>query len=530
MQICNKNYAWNASRMKDHLLNQCKHRDPSVISRLKPFIKFNNSLKIRENKLSVSLNSSGSTDNSFITEDSSDPQKPTSASESPNKCQKRKNDQEQRHYDHHHSKRAKKTVKNYFDTVALKDQQHYDILMAKTIYASGLPLTLTENPLWIKYFKAIRPSLILPSRNKLSNDEVYNEMNNKVKELIKKAPAVGIQCDGWSNVNSQGVINFIVTTHAPLFVKSVATGTNSHNSDYIAQEINKVIHEVDPNKVVGLVADNASVMGKSSKIVTSTKPWISSYGCVAHILNLFLKDIGSLNSVQKLLDVAKNIINEIKSNQILLATFEQIQKDNPDKVSTSLKLPPNTRFGAIYLCLKSLLVNKHNLKNLAVSKKAEQYMKPLTSKIILEHPETFWFKLFNITVILKPIHKWISKLEGDRPNLSLVSECFYEMKYHLIKHVETPVLDAGDNELIMKKFEKRQAMALRPVHYAANMLDPLFRGKNLEPKDIDLATDFIHQLAEHFNLNIEIFTIELRKYLDKIGIWSKSYISLEVIF
>lgn len=275
-KFCNKKYAWNPSRMKDHLINQCNHRDQSVISRLKPFIKFNNSLKIRKNKLSVSLNSSGSTDNSFTSEDLNDPQKPTSASESPNKSQKRKNDQEQRHYHHHHHlKRAKTTVKNYFDTVASKDQQHYDILMAKAIYASGLPLTLTENPLWIKYFKAIRPSLILPSRNKLSNellDNVYNDMNNKVKEQIEKALAVGIQCDGLSNVNNQGVINFIVTTPAPLFIKSVATGANSHNSDYIAQEINKVIHKVGPNKVVGLVADNASVMEKASKIVIYTKP------------------------------------------------------------------------------------------------------------------------------------------------------------------------------------------------------------------------------------------------------------------
>lgn len=59
------------------------------------------------------------------------------------------------------------------------------------------------------------------------------------------------------------------------------------------------------------------------------------------------------------IETSKSIIKEIKGGQILLNEFREIQKDDPEEV-TSLKLPLNTRFEAIHSYLKSLLVNKHN--------------------------------------------------------------------------------------------------------------------------------------------------------------------------
>lgn len=75
--------------------------------------------------------------------------------------------------------------------------------MAKAIYCTGAPLSLTEHPEWRNFFKKIRPAYIPPTRNaiatKLLNQE-YELTQDFIKKKIGSAKTLGIQCDGWSNI------------------------------------------------------------------------------------------------------------------------------------------------------------------------------------------------------------------------------------------------------------------------------------------------------------------------------------------
>lgn len=62
--------------------------------------------------------------------------------------------------------------------------------LAKAIYVSGTPLSITEHPLWQDFFKSLRPSYTLPSRFRLSTsylDAQYNEMQTDLKEQLASA-------------------------------------------------------------------------------------------------------------------------------------------------------------------------------------------------------------------------------------------------------------------------------------------------------------------------------------------------------
>lgn len=75
--------------------------------------------------------------------------------------------------------------------------------LAQAIYASGCPLSMVDNKLWAKFFKTLRPSFKIPSRDSISNnllERVYNECSATVKELVASASSVAVICDSWTNV------------------------------------------------------------------------------------------------------------------------------------------------------------------------------------------------------------------------------------------------------------------------------------------------------------------------------------------
>jgi len=58
-----------------------------------------------------------------------------------------------------------------------------------------------------------------------------------VSYVLAAATTVAITTDGWSNIRNEPIVNFMVCTPTPLLYKTVATKTNSHTADYMAQEI-----------------------------------------------------------------------------------------------------------------------------------------------------------------------------------------------------------------------------------------------------------------------------------------------------
>lgn len=132
--------------------------------------------------------------------------------------------------------------------------------------------------------------------------------------------------------------------------------------------------------------DNAEVNKAAWKIVhknfEDAGKSILFYGCSAHVLNLLSKDLLDLPSAAETFSKAKTVVKAIKHSHVLLAEFNQIQKNDEKGVKTSLKIPPKTRWGAAAQTLESMQINKHNLQKLTNSSKANKYMNDITRDTI----------------------------------------------------------------------------------------------------------------------------------------------------
>ena len=75
--------------------------------------------------------------------------------------------------------------------------------------------------------------------NRLLESE-FLRVTATVKENMEAAHSLGLQLDLWTNVRNESVINFIITTPAPLFFKSLATEENRHTTIYLTKVVTQV--------------------------------------------------------------------------------------------------------------------------------------------------------------------------------------------------------------------------------------------------------------------------------------------------
>ena len=147
---------------------------------------------------------------------------------------------------------------SYTDHITPDQQNEIDPLLARAIFASGAPLSLTENVYWQSAFNKIHPAYSLPSRYKLTNTLLhaeYTQVSITVNEEIATAQSLALICDGWSNVRNESIINFVVTTPKPVFYKSIAPEATIHTGEFMATSMLQIINEIGSEKFIGIVTD-----------------------------------------------------------------------------------------------------------------------------------------------------------------------------------------------------------------------------------------------------------------------------------
>ena len=364
----------------------------------------------------------------------------------------------------------------YFDTMSESEQ----VKLARAIYASGCPLHLTTNKHWKRLFQVIRPAYTVPSRYMLSNnllDSEYYRVQEKVKETTDNSDCLCIVIsDGWSNIRNEGLINFLLTTPLPVFLKSVDTNTNKHTGAYIGDQIKSVIKESGPTKVFAIITDNAMNMKAAWEVVRTTYPHIVTIGCSAHGLNLLLGDICELITLDNLIKKSKKLIKTIKHKHILNAMF--IKKQKESKLSYALKLPGRTRWGAVVIMFQSLVNGKASLQSMAITEELENDLDADTRSLILDN-DVFWKRITLSIKLLNPIVDGITIVEGDKTTLSHAVKVLHDIEKKMEENLAESILSKGE-EIKVKNFVKaRRKFMIQPAHYAACIVDPNIVGKEL---------------------------------------------------
>ncbi|XP_014214833.1 uncharacterized protein LOC106644006 [Copidosoma floridanum] len=97
-------------------------------------------------------------------------------------------------------------------------------------------------------------------------------------------------------------------------------------------------------------------------------------------------------------------------------------------------------------------------------------------------------------------------------------------KYQTSKILLTP----NEWNKILIACKNRSQMDLRPIHFATNILDPSYKGKNLTPDQLSKGRAMIFKLAKKFNLENDKLAVELIQYNSNKGIWAEQFIQSSI--
>ena len=348
---------------------------------------------------------------------------------------------------------------------------------SRALFASAAPLSMFESANWKIFFNNLRPDFQIPSRYVLSNtllDNEYKRITIITNEYMKKSSTISIICDGWTNVRNDSIVNFVITTPKPIFHKSLPTVDEHHTGEYMSKIIGEVIEEVGPSKVLGLCTDNAPNMVKAWNILRE-KYSIECYGCLAHGLNLIFTDIKKLSSFETKLKEVVSIVNSINGSCINLANFKKFQSTN----STTLKLPVATRWSSTVISLKSLINNELSLKEYAI-RIDDNKMKTTKNKLL---SDVFWDQTKGLYKLLEPISDAIKILETDKP---IISES-YMLYFNIIENtndiLNSSPISKSDESKFKEIIYKRKYFSIKLIHKAAYLLDPKYKGANLQSNE-----------------------------------------------
>ncbi|XP_026436701.1 uncharacterized protein LOC113334729 [Papaver somniferum] len=196
---------------------------------------------------------------------------------------------------------ARKGDKAYGNLFNASARDKLDHTIGRFFFGCGIAFNNIRSPLFRDMIQCAANSNIVgyipPSAQRLSTKLLEEEKRNVDKMLIPiksgwKRNGVSIVSDGWSDNNSRPLINFMgVSSSGPVFLKAVDTSGNYKDAAYLASLFKNTIEEVGVKNVVQLITDNAPVCKAAAMQVENTFKHIFWTPCVAHTLNLALKDL-----------------------------------------------------------------------------------------------------------------------------------------------------------------------------------------------------------------------------------------------
>lgn len=131
---------------------------------------------------------------------------------------------------------------------------------------------------------------------------------------------------------------------------------------------------------------------------------------------------------------------------------------------------------------------------MAVDDKAQPYISKTTKAHILS--DVFWDRLNGVLKLLQPILSWITKVEADTPQISLVAKIFCKLDKHLSAILPESPLTKSEEKAAKTAVADRKDFCLKAVPKAANLLDPHYVGQHLSEDDALDACELISKLLK----------------------------------
>ncbi|WVZ77634.1 hypothetical protein U9M48_025480, partial [Paspalum notatum var. saurae] len=185
-------------------------------------------------------------------------------------------------------------------------------------------------------------------------DENVKEIENEIEKWKKEWDECGVtlMCDSWTGPMRNSIINFLVYSGGTMyFMKSVDATDKIQDHQYLLKEIKAVVMKLSYHNVVQIVTDNGSNYKKTCEILTEQFPHMIWQPCLAHTINLMLKDIGKWPEHEACIRSAQQICSWLYNSNSLHSMMRQA-------IGGELVKWNATRFGTNYMFLESMFKKK----------------------------------------------------------------------------------------------------------------------------------------------------------------------------
>lgn len=269
---------------------------------------------------------------------------------------------------------------------------------------------------------------------------VFNGTKQEVLAVLRTPPSLGVAIDGFSDVNSKSVFNFMAGGPLPFVFETFRLNgerESAVNLDKIVAGVVANLNRESENRVIGFVSDSPRVMVLARKLICGEQEGGSActkfaYGCSCHGLSNHVKDTCKVAFVRWTLKCSCKVVQLFRNTHAASHLIAEARSALPGNVR-SLKSFSFTRWNGVDELFGSCGENKTAITHvlsaqrlLAKSQSRLDFAKGTKASTVASFAleGEYWQRVWKLSPYFCLANMCVAHLESDTAPLSDVPLCY----------------------------------------------------------------------------------------------------------
>ena len=286
----------------------------------------------------------------------------------------------------------------------------------------------------------------------------------------------------------------------------------SHTAECISSIIEKIIIDIDANRISAVVSDNASNVRKAREIIQNKFPNIESVRCIAHCINLIACDIVKDNFGDRLLRRINIVTTFFKNSHQANAKLSQLIKEK-GVVGGGLKIYCKTRWTTASESVNSVINLQQILEEIVTS---NRHLFSNDNIVRIINSRNFFSDIRILAFVLEPLRKAVLALEARAATLA---DCFLSLVRLAAMLNKLPrSFNPGFRNHCVKVINEHFNEFDDDKYITCFFLDPRFRGAALKKVSFKRIIKCVASIGQRLGFDlyeIDILLNQLQQYKEE---------------